>query len=121
VNLSECITTISCDVQVPVSMLIVRLVSIDRVLKCHGKHFLLINVLDGPESNKTFSRVRDRTAEMVSTTMILRGVNCLLLDSSTFFSRPIFFTLSSSSTTGKAYCAASPSLLAVEETDSESV
>ncbi len=97
----------------------VRLDCIDRVLQCRGKHFLLMNVLDDPESNKTFSKVRDRTAEMVSTTIMLRGVSRLLLGSSTLSSESSFSTLSSSSTTGKA-CSTESILLTVEMADSES-
>ena len=39
-----------------------------------SKHFLLIKVIVGPESNRTLSNFLDLIAEIVSTTMIVTGV-----------------------------------------------
>jgi hypothetical protein len=46
-----------------------------------GKHFLLINVMVEPESNRTFSNLLDLTADIVSTTIIVIGARLVLLES----------------------------------------
>ncbi len=50
------------------------LLVISHGLKFLGKHFLIINVVVDPESNKTFRRVLNLTEEMVSTAILFTGV-----------------------------------------------
>ena len=68
-------TTISLAVHDPASVLTLRLFVTGQVLQCLGRHLREIKVTVDPGSKSTFSMVRDRTADMVSHTMMLNGVS----------------------------------------------
>ena len=67
--------TISLVAHEPARVLILRPCAIGLVLQSRGRHLRLTKVAVDPGSNSTLSKTRDRTAEMVSTTMILVGVS----------------------------------------------
>ena len=68
-------TTISLAVHDPVSVVTLRLFATGQGLQCRGRHLREIKVTVDPGSKSTFNMVRDRTADMVSQTIILSGVS----------------------------------------------
>ena len=54
-------------------MFIILMCDVLHVLQFLSKHFLLINVVVEPESNRTFSNLLDLIADIVSTTIIVIG------------------------------------------------
>ena len=63
----------------PASVLTLQLFVTGQGLQCLGRHLREMKVTVNPGSKSTFNMVRDRTAEMVSHTMMLRGVSLFLL------------------------------------------
>jgi hypothetical protein len=59
----------------PASVLILHFYLMGQVLQCIGRHLQLTSVDVDPGSNSTLSKVRDLTADMVSTTIILVGLS----------------------------------------------
>ncbi len=58
----------------PANVFTILLCDVLHVWQFLGKHFLLINVVVEPESNRTFSNLLDLAADIVSTTIIVIGV-----------------------------------------------
>ena len=78
-NRIACRTTISLAVHDPASVVTLRLFATGQGLQCLGRHLREIKVTVDPGSKSTFNMVRDRTADMVSQTIILSGVSLFLL------------------------------------------
>jgi hypothetical protein len=72
-------TTILLAVHDPASVVTLRLFATGQGLPCRGRHLREIKVTVDSGSNSTFNMVRDRTPDMVSHTIILRGVSLFLL------------------------------------------
>ena len=71
-------TTILLAVHDLASVLTLRLFVTGQGLQCLGRHLQEMKVTVDPGSKSTFSMVRDRTADMVSHTMMLNGVSLFL-------------------------------------------
>jgi hypothetical protein len=95
-------TTMSLAVHDPASVLTLRLFATGQGLQCLGRHLRDIKVTVDPGLNSTLSKVRDRTSEMVSHTMMLRGVSLFLLGNVATMSCGLSLASSSASKTGKA-------------------
>jgi hypothetical protein len=78
-NRIACRFTISLAVHDPASVVTLRLFATGQGLQCRGRHLREIKVTVNPGSKSTFNMVRDRTADMVSQTIILSGVSLFLL------------------------------------------
>ena len=65
----------------PANVFTILLCDVLHVWQFFGKHFLLINVMVEPESNRTFSNLLDLTADIVSTTIIVIGARLVQLGS----------------------------------------
>ena len=63
----------------PASVLTLRLFVTGQGLQCLGRHLQEIKVTVDPRSKSTFNMVRDHTDEMVSHTIMLKGVSLFLL------------------------------------------
>jgi hypothetical protein len=63
----------------PASGLTLRLFVTGQGLQCLGRHLREMKVTVDPGSKSSFNMVRDRTADMVSHTMMLNGVSLFLL------------------------------------------
>ena len=63
----------------PASVLTLWLFATGQGLQCLGRHLQDIKVTVDPGAKSTLSMMRDRTAEMVSHTMMLKGVSLFLL------------------------------------------
>jgi hypothetical protein len=65
----------------PANVFTILLCDVLHVWQFLGKHFLLINVMVEPESNRSFSNLLDLTADIVSTTIIVIGARLVRLGS----------------------------------------
>ncbi len=63
----------------PASVLTLHRLATGQRLQCLGRHLREMKVTVKPGSNSTFNMVRDRTANMVSHTMMLNGMSLFLL------------------------------------------
>ena len=95
-------TTISLAVHDPASVLTLLIFATGQGLQCLGRHLWDMKVTADPGSNSTFSMVRDRTDEMVSHTMVLKGVSLFLLGMVDATSRGLSLASTLASNTGKA-------------------
>ena len=95
-------TTISLATHEPASVLTLRLFVMGQGLQCLGRHLWEMKVTVNPGSKSTFNMVCERTADMVSHTMMLNGVSLFLFGfvATNFLGLLLASTLASN--TGKA-------------------